>query len=121
MRQKLIIQCSQSVAWSESLLEEFSPARNDSGAVESNALNNLRQEIAAHEKESQSRSYLGKISDFVYRGDENSLASLQKLQSDLQEASRTGDTAKVARLSGDVAGAIGDDRDKRRLQDEITH
>jgi len=103
------------------LLEEFSPARSDSGAVESNALNNLRQEIAAHEKESQSRSYLSKISDFVYRKDENSLAAMEQLRSTMEEADRTGDQAKFAELSRQAAGLIEDDRQNRKVQDEISH
>ncbi len=93
----------------------------DSSSVESNALNSLRLEIAAHEKQSQSRSYLGKVSDFIYRSDDKSLAAMETLKSDIEQANKAGDKAKVAELSKQASGIIQDDRSKRGLQDEISH
>ncbi|HEY9871249.1 MAG TPA: hypothetical protein V6D08_18965 [Candidatus Obscuribacterales bacterium] len=85
------------------------------------ALTSLSREIEAHEKHENSRSYLGKAADFVFRSDENSLEALKKLQDEIQQSLDQGNAAEVARLSNQTTKLIQQDRENLAIQDEVSH
>jgi hypothetical protein len=85
---------------------------NQSAPVKpSEALELLRQDIAAHKDQTAHKSYLGSaVSTLASLGRTDSLAPVEKLSNDLQEAIKKGDTATAGKLAADAKIVIAEDK-----------
>lgn len=81
----------------------------------------LDQQIAEHKKADDHRSVLGWAVSQIWRSDEGSLSSLEKLSKDVKEAQAKGDTTRVNELTQQITTAVKGDQDSVGLQDEISH
>lgn len=79
----------------------------------------LKNEIAFHEKVSDSTSYLGKVFDFVYSKDQDSLEGLKTLYEDYGHAQVEGDSEKLAAMQKQIQQKIADDMEAVGFQEEI--
>jgi len=92
---------------------------NSASVSDSGALESLRREIELHDQHEKSRSYLGRGVGWFYSADDKSLASLKQLQADIDQANKTGDTAKAAELTKKVSEQVDADRKAIGSQDSI--
>lgn len=80
----------------------------------------LQHEIDMHRDADKHRSYMGKGFSFLYRGDEDSLDRLTKLQNELQVEMQQQHYGAVNKMHDEVYKAINDDRKSLGRQDDVS-
>jgi hypothetical protein len=90
-------------------------------AKPSEALELLRQDIATHREQTANKSYLGTaVSTITSLGRADSLAPVEKLSADLQDAVKKGDDARAAKLAADASMLVSEDKKAMHTDSLVT-
>jgi hypothetical protein len=80
----------------------------------------LHEEIRAHKTSDNNRSYLDKGFDWIYRSDEKSFASMERLQKQVTDNLQRNDYAAVERMRDEVMKAVQHDRKVLGRQNDVS-
>ncbi|MBS2003280.1 MAG: hypothetical protein JST44_17335 [Cyanobacteria bacterium SZAS LIN-5] len=104
------------------LFDSALTANPSAPAKPSEALELLRQDIAAHHDQKAGQSYLGQaISAVTSLGRPDTLTPVEQLNDQLKEAVRKGDTETAVKLSAEARGLVTADKQSLNTEQMISH